>query len=55
MTALIDLFALDCIALNNQAKNRSDAFAVAGDLFAKHTGIDAAAVVGFFNVREDLG
>ena len=55
MTALIDLFALDCIALNNPAKNRSDAFAVAGDLFAKHTGIDAAAVVGFLNVREDLG
>ena len=55
MTALIDLFALDCIALNNPAKNRVDAFAVAGDLFAKHTGIDASAVVGFLNAREDLG
>ena len=55
MTALIDLFALDCITLNNPAKNRSDAFAAAGDLFAKHTGLDAGAVVGFLNAREDLG
>ena len=55
MTALIDLFALDCIALNNPAQNRADAFAVAGDLFAKHTGIEASAVVSFLNAREDLG
>ena len=55
MTALIDLFALDCIALNNPAKNRLDAFAAAGELFAKHTGIDASAVVRFLNAREDLG
>lgn len=55
MTALIDLFALDCIALNNPAKNRADAFAAAGDLFAKRTGIDASAIIGFLNAREDLG
>ncbi len=55
MTALIDLFALDCIALNNPAKNRSDAFAAAGNLFSQHTGIDASAVVSFLNAREDLG
>ena len=55
MNALTNLFNPDCIALDNPAKNRADAFAAAGDLFAKQVGIDANAVVGFLNAREDLG
>lgn len=55
MNALTDLFALDRIALDNPATSRADAFAAAGDLFAKQGSIDAAAVVGFLNAREDLG
>lgn len=55
MNALKDLFTLDCITLENPAKNRAEAFAAAGDLFAKQTGLDAKAVVSFLNAREDLG
>jgi nitrogen PTS system EIIA component len=55
MTALTNLFTPDCIALDNPAKSRSDAFAAAGALFAKHVGIDETAVVEFLNAREDLG
>ena len=55
MNALTNLFTPDCIALDNPAKNRADAFAAAGDLFAKQVGIDSAAVVGFLNAREELG
>jgi PTS system nitrogen regulatory IIA component len=55
MNALTNLFTLDCIALDNPAKNRADAFAAAGTLFAQRVGIDANAVVDFLNAREDLG
>ena len=55
MNALTNLFTPDCIALDNPAKSRSDAFAAAGNLFAKQVGIDATAVVEFLNAREDLG
>lgn len=55
MNALTNLFTPDCIALDSAAKNRADAFAAAGELFAKQTGIDASAVVGFLNAREELG
>jgi len=55
MNALTNLFTPDCIALDNPAKNRADAFVAAGDLFAKQVGIDSAAVVGFLNAREELG
>ena len=55
MNALTNLFTLDCIALDNPAKNRADAFAAAGELFAKRVGIDSNAVVEFLNAREDLG
>jgi len=55
MNALTDLFTLDRIALDNPAKSRADAFAAAGNLFAKEGSIDSAAVVGFLNAREDLG
>ena len=55
MNALTDLFTLDHIALNNPAKNRVEAFAAAGDLFSKKSGLEAQAVVGFLNAREDLG
>ena len=55
MNALTNLFTPDCIALDSAAKNRADAFAAAGELFARQTGIDASAVVGFLNAREELG
>jgi PTS system nitrogen regulatory IIA component len=55
MNALTNLFTLDCIALDNPAKNRADAFAAAGELFAQRVGIDSNAVVNFLNAREDLG
>ena len=55
MNALTDLFTLDCIALDNPAKSRADVFAAAGVLFSQHTDLDASAIVGFLNAREDLG
>ena len=55
MNALTNLFNPDCIALDNPAKSRADAFAAAGQLFAKQVGIDAGAVVEFLDAREELG
>lgn len=55
MNALTGLFTLDCIALDNPAKNRADAFAAAGSLFAQKAGLDASAIIDFLNAREDLG
>jgi PTS system nitrogen regulatory IIA component len=55
MNALTNLFALDRIALDNPSKNRAEAFAAAGKLFAQQTGLEAQAVVEFLNAREDLG
>jgi PTS system nitrogen regulatory IIA component len=55
MNALTNLFTPDCIALDISANNRADAFAAAGALFAKQTGIDADSVVEFLNARENLG
>jgi PTS system nitrogen regulatory IIA component len=55
MNALTDLFSLDRIALDNPSKSRAEAFAAAGALFAKQVGLEADAVVGFLNAREDLG
>jgi PTS system nitrogen regulatory IIA component len=55
MNALTDLFALDRIALNNPAKNRAEVFATVGALFSKQAGLEADAIVGFLNAREDLG
>jgi PTS system nitrogen regulatory IIA component len=55
MNALTDLFALDRIALNSPSKNRADVFASVGQLFAKQAGLEAEAIVGFLNAREDLG
>jgi PTS system nitrogen regulatory IIA component len=55
MNALTNLFTPDCIALDNSAKNRADAFAAAGELFSRQIGIEADSVVEFLNAREDLG
>jgi PTS system nitrogen regulatory IIA component len=55
MNALTNLFTPDCIALDVPAKSRADAFAAAGELFTKQTGIEASSVVEFLNAREDLG
>lgn len=55
MNALTNLFALDRIALNSPSKNRAEAFAAVGQLFSKQAGLEADAIVGFLNAREDLG
>ncbi len=55
MSALADLFTFNCIALDNPAKSRADAFAAAGSLCSQQAGLDASAIVGFLNAREDLG
>ena len=55
MNALTNLFTPDCIALDVPAKSRADAFAAAGELFAKQTGIEASSVVEFLDARENLG
>ena len=55
MNALTNLFTPDCIALDVPAKSRADAFAAAGELFSKQTGIEANSVVEFLNARENLG
>ena len=55
MNALAPLFNPDCIALDNPAKNRADAFAAAGKLFSKQVGIEASSVIEFLNAREELG
>jgi PTS system nitrogen regulatory IIA component len=55
MNALTDLFTLDRIALDNSAKNRAEAFAAVGELFSKQADLEAGAIVGFLNAREDLG
>jgi len=55
MNALTDLFALDRITLNSPSKNRAEVFAAVGQLFAKQAGLEAEAIVGFLNAREDLG
>ena len=55
MNALTDLFSIDRIALNSPSKNRAEAFAAVGELFSKQAGLEAKAIVGFLNAREDLG
>ena len=55
MNALTNLFTPDCIALDVPAKSRTDAFAAAGALFSKQTGIEENSVVEFLNARENLG
>lgn len=55
MNALTDLFSIDRIALNSPSNNRAEAFAAVGELFSKQAGLEAQAIVGFLNAREDLG
>ena len=55
MNALTDLFAIDRITLNSPSKNRAEVFAAVGQLFAQQAGLEAEAIVGFLNAREDLG
>ncbi len=42
------------MAINSPARNRAEAFAVAGDIFEKRLGITSNSVVNALNVREDL-
>lgn len=55
MNALFDLFTTDCIALHCPAKNRSEAFAVAGTLFGKRLDLSPERIISFLDAREDLG
>ena len=55
MNALLDLFTPDCIALHSPAKNRSEAFALAGSLFSQRLNLSADLIISFLNAREDLG
>ena len=55
MNALIDLFTPDCIALHSPAKNRSEAFALAGSLFSERLNLSPDLIISFLNAREDLG
>lgn len=55
MNALLDLFTPDCIALHSPAKNRAEAFALAGSLFSKRLNLSSDLIVSFLNAREDLG
>lgn len=54
MNILSDLFTTDCIVINSPAKNRAEAFAVAGNLFRSKLGISSRIVVKCINFREDL-
>jgi len=55
MNALLDLFTPDCIALHSPAKNRSEAFALAGSLFSERLNLSPDLIISFLNAREDLG
>ncbi|MCM0029027.1 MAG: PTS sugar transporter subunit IIA [Polynucleobacter sp.] len=55
MNALLDLFTPDCIALHSPAKNRAEAFALAGSLFSQRLNLGSDLIVSFLNAREDLG
>jgi len=55
MNALLDLFSTDCIALHSPAKNRAEAFALAGSLFSQRLNLSSDLIVSFLNAREDLG
>ena len=54
MNILSDLFTKDCIVINSPARNRAEAFAVAGNLFERRLGISSRAVIDCLNIREDL-
>ena len=54
MNILSDLFTTDCIVMNSPARNRAEAFAIAGDLFESQMGISSGSVVDCLNIREDL-
>ena len=55
MNALLDLFTPDCIALHSPAKNRAEAFTLAGSLFNQRLNLSSELIVSFLNAREDLG
>ena len=54
MNILSDLFTKDCIVINSLARNRAEAFAIAGDLFESRLGVNPSSVVDCLNIREDL-
>lgn len=54
MNTLLDIFTKKYIVINSSARNKAEAFTVAGDLFEKRLGIPSSSVVHALNVREDL-
>lgn len=54
MNTVLDIFTKNYIVINSPAKNKAEAFTVAGDLFEKRLGITSNFVVHPLNVREDL-
>jgi PTS system nitrogen regulatory IIA component len=54
MNTLLDIFTIDCITIDSPARDRAEAFAVAGDLFESRLGIRSSSVVDCLNIRENL-
>lgn len=54
MNILSDLFTTDYIVINSPAKNRGEAFTIAGNLFKSKLGIRSGLVVDCLNARENL-
>ena len=54
MNTLLDIFTTECIATNSPARNRNEAFAVAGNLFQSRLGVSSSSVVRCLNIRENL-
>jgi PTS system nitrogen regulatory IIA component len=54
MNTLLDIFTTECIATNSPARNRDEAFAVAGDLFQSRLGVSSSSIVRCLNIRENL-
>ena len=55
MNTEIEFFAKEHIAIQCCAKNRTEAFIVAGDFFEKRLGISSSSIVNFLTIRENLG
>jgi PTS system nitrogen regulatory IIA component len=54
MNPPLDIFTIDCIVINSPARNRDEAFAVAGDLFQSRLGVSSSSIVRCLNIRENL-
>ena len=55
MNTEMEFFAKEHIAIQCCAKNRNEAFIIAGDFFEKRLGISSSSIVNFLTIRENLG